>query len=118
MIEGNIVLEENLNYNNENNINEESKKEVKTSSNIVNSAVRKYQNLNKNKVEDFRKKWELDKLTEKLKAERLKKNDISILNSSNISEIIFSSDNQIIVDRMTNEEKYEKIKCEFLRLQK
>lgn len=118
MIEGHIVLEDNLNNSYEKEENQENTNKKAESSNIVNRVVRRYQNLNKNKVEDFKKKWELDKLTEKLKAERLKKNDISVLNSSNISEIIFSSDNQIIVDRMTNEEKYEKIKSEFLRLQK
>lgn len=54
-----------------------------------------------------------------MKAQRLKKNEINSLNSTNISEIIYgNNDGIILINQITNEEKYEKIKSEFKRLNK
>ena len=94
-----------------------NKNENHYSKSKVLSQVRKYNQLKRQEIEDFKKLWQYDKLNERLKAERLKKNDINSLNSTNISEIVFSGD-QVIDDKMTNDEKYEKIKSEFFRLQR
>lgn len=89
--------------------NETSQRENK-----VIKQVDRYLKIRDKDIESFKDKWQYEQLNEKLKKERLKRNEMKSLNSSNISEALL--DENTLKKKIPPEEKYELIKNEFLRL--
>lgn len=82
--------------------------------NKVIKQVDRYLKIRDKDIESFKDKWQYEQLNEKLRKERLKKNEMKSLNSSNISEALI--DENTFKKKIPPEEKYELIKNEFLRL--